>query len=124
MRKFTIQSKKGKTIVMEVECEIIQPIEDPSVMWALKPSEYRARITAPESLYQKVKKKDETGKEVFVMVPDVWCWHALYDDKGQALSAANKLIEQEYEFNKRKYGQEYTDTDLAAAFLAIEVVTL
>ncbi len=122
MRKFTIQSKKGKTVVTEVEVEIIRPMEDPSVMW-LNPGEYKARILAPESFHQRVE-KDVNGKKEFVLVPDVWCWHAFYDDKGAALSAANKLIEQEFAFNQRKYGQEYTDVDLAAAFLAIEVVTL
>jgi hypothetical protein len=123
MRKFTIQSKKGKTVIMEVECKVITPMEDPSVLWALKPGEYRARILAPECFHQRVE-TDVNGKKEFVLVPDVWCWHALYDDKGQALAAANKLIEQEFEFNKRKYDKEYTDADLAAAFLAIEVVML
>jgi len=91
-------------------------------MW-LKPGEYRARILAPDSFHQRIE-KEVSGKKEFVLVPDVWCWHAFYDDKGQALNAANKLIEQEYAFNKRKYGTDYTDAELAAAFLAIEVVML
>ncbi len=119
MRKFVIQSKKGKTVIMEVEVEILPSVGEPG----LKPGEWKARILAPESLHQRIE-KDVNGKKEFVLIPDVWCWHAFYDDKGQALTAANKLIEQEFEFNKRKYGKEYTDADLAAAFLAIEAVML
>lgn len=124
MRKFTIQSKKGKTAIMEVECEIIQAIEDPSVLWSLNPGEYRARILAPESTFQKVKQKDEAGKEVFVMVPDIWCWHALYDSKEEAEAAAVQAIRNGFAFDERKYDKAYTEEDVQAAIAAIEVVAL
>lgn len=119
MRKFVIQSKKGATSIIEVEIEVLPSMCEPG----LKPGEWRARILRPTIFHMKQEKIVDGKKEV-VLEPDAWCWHAFYEDKVQALTAANKLIEQEFEFNKRKYGKEYTDTDLAAAFLAIEVVML
>jgi len=119
MRKFVIKSIKGEFTIYEVEVEILPSICEPG----LKPGEWMARVLKPDLFHMKREKFVDGKKEVFYE-PDVWCWHAFYDDKGQAITATNKLIEQEFAFNQRKYGKEYTDVDLAAAFLAIKVVML
>lgn len=122
MRKFIVQSKKGSTSIIEVEVELVTPVEDPSVMW-LPPGEYKARIMEPKSLYIKVDTMVD-GKKETIMVPDMWFSHAFYDSYAAALQAAQTLIEQEYQFNLRKYGKVFTDVDLASAFMAIQLVRL
>jgi len=124
MRKFTIHSKKGKTTIMEVECEIILALEDPSVLWALKPGEYRARILAPESFHQKVEKVVD-GKKEFVMVPDIWCWHALYESVEEARGVCESFIRSEMvDFAMRKHRTPATEEEVQAAINAVEVVML
>ena len=122
MRKFTVQSKKGEMTIYELDVEIVTALHDASVMW-LKPGEYKARILKPESFHMKMEKVVDGKKEV-IYVPDVWCWHSLYDTYGDAFTAATTLIEQEYAFNLRKYGTTYTDVDVAAACLALRLEKL
>jgi len=117
MRKFVVQSKRGEVSISEVEVEIVSPLDDPSVMW-LKPGEYMARILRPTSFHMKHEKMVD-GKREVVLTPDVWFSHSFFETQGEALKYAEKLIEHEFEFNLRKYGKTYTDTDIAAAFMAI-----
>jgi len=122
MRKFIIQSKKGKTSIIEVEVEIISSLEDPSVLW-LKAGEWRARILQPTSFHQRIEKVVDGKKEV-VMQPDVWCWHSFSDSIEEAQRKAEDLIVQSFEFDLRKYGKSFTDEDVATAKLTIEIVSL
>jgi hypothetical protein len=52
MRKFIFRYIKGIPTIMEVECEKLLPGEDLSIL-DLTPGRYKARITAPQSLYEK-----------------------------------------------------------------------
>lgn len=122
MRKFAIQSKRGEMTIYELDVEVLTALQDPSIMF-LKEGEYRARILKPESFHMKIEKTVDGKKEV-TYVPDVWCWHSLYDTYNDALQAASKLIEQEFAFNLRKYGTAYTDVDVAAAMLALKLEKL
>lgn len=117
MRKFIVQSKNEKFVIMEVECEVIKPIENSSILWSLNPGEYYARIVAPESTYQKTKQKDRNGKEVFVMVPDIWCWHSFYDSLKDAETKAETLI-------RKDFSSKETEEDIQKAISEIEVVRL
>lgn len=124
MRKFTIHSKKGKTAIMEVECEIILALEDPSVLWSLKPGEYRARILAPASFHQKVERVVD-GKKESVMVPDIWCSHAFYESIEEARSVCERFIRSEMvDFALRKHRAPATEEEVQAAISAVEVVML
>lgn len=124
MRKFTVKSKKEEVTIYELDVEIVTSLSDPSVSW-LKPGEYKAKILKPESFHMKVEKTVEGKKEKEVSyVPDVWCWHSLYDTYEEVLAAACKLIEQEYAFNLRKYGTAYTDVDIASACMCIKLEKL
>jgi len=123
MRKFTLHAKKGKSYIMEVECELIRPIEDPSILWSLNPGEYKARILAPDTFHQRVEKVVDGKKEV-AMVPDVWCWHAFCDTLEEAKEKAALLVRQSFAFDERKYGKTYTEEEVLAAIAVIEVVML
>lgn len=50
MRKFYIQSLKGKTSILEVEGELLKQFEDPTLIWSLKEGEYVFKIAKPASL--------------------------------------------------------------------------
>ncbi len=50
MRKFYIQSLKGKTSILEVEGELLLQSEDPTLIWGLKEGEYVFKIAKPASL--------------------------------------------------------------------------
>ena len=105
MKKFIIQSKKGITSIMEVEIELVKPIEDPSVLW-LKSGEYRAHVLLPTSLHQKVEKTVD-GKKETTMVPDVWCWHAFYATEEAARAEAELDLKREMERSASKGGAKF-----------------
>lgn len=122
MRKFIIHSKKEEISVMEVECEKVQPVDDPSVMW-LPADEYRARVLLPTTFHQKHESLVE-GKKVVTMVPDVWHSHALYDSLDLAVWQASILIRFELETNLCKNGTAFDLETVNDAILAIKIVRL
>lgn len=67
MRKFVIQSVKGLTSIVEVEYEVMPKHYD----YALQEGQWKGKITAPTSLYE----KDKDGN----FVPPIWCWWAFHD---------------------------------------------
>jgi len=119
MRKFTVQTIKGETSIVEVEIEILSGLCEPG----LQPGEWKARILKPDTFHMKRERVVDGKKEVFYE-PDIWCWHAFYDTKEDASAAATKLIEHQLEFNLRKYGTTYTDVDAAAAVMAMMFIPL
>ena len=117
MRKFYLHYQKDSTSVVEVECEIITGMEDPSVMW-LPPGEFRARVVAPTYLYER--KKD--SKE---LIPPVWYTHAFYDSIELAMQQAEKDIRNGFERDIAKHKIEsYTEEDVKAKLAEITVVML
>lgn len=111
MRKFIIQSGRGKTSVMEVECEIITAVEDPSVLW-LEPGEYRARVVAPATL------KEKDGKA------PIWYSYNFSDDLASARKKCESFVRGEFEFNLRKYGTEFTEEEVQKVLSEVETVML
>jgi hypothetical protein len=122
MRKFIIQSKKEETSIMEVECEKVQPLEDPSVMW-LPAGEYRASVLLPTTFHQKFERLVE-GKKVVTMVPDVWHSHAFYDTLELAQAQVKDIILSEFKTNLRKYGTIINVVDLNVAYESVKIITL
>lgn len=122
MRKYTVQCKRGKTSIVEVEIEVIKALEDPSVMW-LNPGEYKARVLKPTSFHLKIERLVD-GKKETVMEPDVWCWHAFHESLAEAETYSESLVAHEFDFNLRKYGTTFGEADVAAAISAIEVIPL
>jgi len=122
MRKFTVKSVKGEVIIYELEVRIVRSM-DKEFLINLNPGEYQAFILKPESFHMKRERMVEGKKEVY-HEPDVWCWHALNDTYEEALVYAGKLVEQEFAFNLRKYGKQYTDVDVAAALMSIKLQKL
>jgi len=74
MKKFIIH----RDSIIEVECTQLMPADDPSVAWLPK-EEYKARIEAPSTLFEKVNNKLEKPK---------WYSFAFYDTLEQAKEAA------------------------------------
>jgi len=93
MRCFTIISKKGTTILQEVEVEVVRAIEDPSVMWLPK-GESKMKILKPESLFE----KQLDGS----LTPPVWHSHAFYTTEFIAREIAKENIRAEMERAARK----------------------
>lgn len=112
MRKFVVYSVKGLPIIMEIECEQVTPMHDPSILWSVKPGEYRARILAPKNFTEK------DGK------PAVWCSFAIYDTLEIAKEMNEKLTREGFDFNLRKYGTAFTEEDVQAAVAAVQVMML
>lgn len=123
MRKFYIHNKRGATSIMEVEVQVVTPLEDCSVLW-LKPGEYKARITEPQSLLLKVEKIVDGKKEVS-FVPDVFCWHAFYEtvEEAREVVAKNTRFEMQT-FAENKHRAIATDEEVAAAIAAVQVEML
>jgi len=126
MKKFTIYTrllpgmKKGDpvpTSLVEVEIEIIQGVEDPSVMWMPK-GEYKARVMSPTWLYEAKSDKDKT------LVPPIWYPHAFYLTIDEARGAAEKMIRGEFEFAKRKRGIEFTEEEVLSKCAEIKEIML
>lgn len=123
MRKFIVHTraipglKTTAPTVVEVECDVIQGVEDPSVMWMAE-GEYRVRISAPIWLYEPKSEKDKT------MVPAVWPSHNFYWTVIQARVAAERLVRSEFEFAFRKHGTEYTEEEFKAKCAEIQEIIL
>lgn len=110
MKKFVVH----RSSIIEVECTKLSPAEDPST--ALLPEgEYKAKIDAPTSLFEKIDSK---------LVKPVWYSFAFF----QTLEDAKKKMEADVratlERNKRKSGTEYTEADIEKQLADIQVITL
>lgn len=115
MRKFCIVYEKESASVVEVECEIIKGVEDPSVMW-LPPGEFRARVLAPQFLYEK--KKD--SKE---LIPPVWYTHAFYDSLELAMAQVETDIRTGFERAIAKHKIEfYSEDDVKQKLSEVKVI--
>jgi hypothetical protein len=129
MRKFTIYTRATPTCrragitIVEVECEKIQGLEDPSVM-RLPESEYFARITAPDWLYESREVTGEDGVKVKTPVPPVYHSHALYWTLIQARVYAEKMVREEFEFLQRKKGSTFTEEEVKVKLAEIQEIML
>lgn len=134
MRKFIIHTRpipgscrsSGPSIV-EIECDLITPMEDPSVMWA-PPGEYKVRVLKPEFLHEpkEVSKPDDKGTlvKVKVMMAPIYYGHFLYDSAEEAHQAAVKLLRQESEFRVRKGGEAFTVEEMESKLSEIQEIRL
>lgn len=92
MKKFVIYSSRGKTSIIEVECEII-PIMD-HYFAGLKDDEWVAKISKPESLLERsIDKK---------IIQPVWCWWAFYNSVEECLSSLRESTKESLLRSKRK----------------------
>lgn len=116
MKKFIVHVERGgKISVMEVEIEVVSAVEDPSVMWLPK-EEYRARVMAPKSLYE----KQDDGSAT----PPVWYSHAFYWTVHQAWVMAETMVRSELERNLSKHKVAYTPKDLQDKLAEIQEILL
>lgn len=123
MRKFVINVRKGTTTIMEVECEVVTPLQDSSIMF-LKPGEWKGSITAPQSLMVRVEKIVD-GKKESNFIPDVYCWHAFYDTVEAAQTEVAKMTRHEMQvFAANKRRPVATEEEVQAAIAEVKVVML
>jgi hypothetical protein len=123
MRKFIVSVKKSPASIIEVEVEIVKALEDPSIIWALYPGEYKARIIKPTTFYQKFE-KNVGGKFELFSIPEIWHSHSFFDSLEDAKFHANELILNSFEFNLRKHGVIFSEEDVQNQINLIEVLML
>jgi len=115
-RMYTIYHSREKvTSIMEVEIEMISGMEDPSVMWLPK-GEYKARVLAPGSLYD----RDEDG----FRTPPLWYSHAFYSTMQEARTYAERQVRQGFERGLQKQGIQYTEEEVQQKLSEIQEVKL
>lgn len=104
----------GAPIVLEVEGELVQSLDDPSIMW-LPEGEFMFRIMAPEALYESREIHQLSGPPKKEMVPPVYHSHACYWTVHGAMAAAERMVRAGLEFDIRKLRKdEFTEEELAA----------
>jgi hypothetical protein len=100
MKKFVIHSSKGTMSVLEVECVKLSKAESP--LFNLADDQWMAKITAPESLYE----KREEGKSE----PPIWCWWAFHETAEECLEKLRK--DAEYSILRAKSKRKSKEPDL------------
>lgn len=114
-----ISSGKHKTTapsIMQVHIELVQGVDDPSVMWMTN-GEYKAYILSPYFLYEL--REGSTEK-----VAPIYYSFNFYETASQARLIAEKIVRSEFEFNLRKYETEFTEEDIQAKFKEIQEILL
>lgn len=105
MIKYIIYTKKENFTIMEVECEKILPIEDPSVL-LLPNNEWCARIIKP-SIFNKIlsSNKDNISYEI-------WYSHFLFDSIKEALIKLEEMVREDFKFNFMKNNVQFSEIDI------------
>jgi hypothetical protein len=108
IRKFTIQSKGGTTI-LEVECQEIKEV--------LNPKHLSYKIFSPQSLWE----KKPSGE----IVPPIYQSHAIYDSADEAMKACERQIRGGFEFQIRK-GRltSFTEEEVLAKVSEVKTIHL
>jgi hypothetical protein len=126
MRKFIVHPKplpgyptSFAPSVIEVECQLITAMEDPSVMW-LPVGEFKARILGPQFLLDQEAK---AGGVIEYTCP-IYCSHALFWTINQARAAAERMIRSEFERAQRKQGISFTEEEVRDKFAQIKEIML
>lgn len=95
MRKYIVQHLKGVTSILEIECEKVTLLEDPSLAWSLKNFEYKVKVSKPVSF-----------------AGEILCWWALFATEPLARQQAEKELIEEAKRNARKEGRLFTVPEL------------
>lgn len=115
MKKFVINNGRQKTSIMEVECELVTALEDPSVIW-LPVGESKMRILFPTTFHE----KRETG-----LVPTVWYDHSFYNTVEEAKVVVEQNIRYTMvDFAKSKHQLAATEEEVQKTISEVEVVML
>lgn len=132
MRKFVVHTRPlsgccktgSEPTIVEVEGDMIAPMEDPSVMW-LPAGEFRFRIMQPESLHEPHEVKQEDGTKKKIMVPAVYHSHSVFYTEHQAMAHAIAMIRGEMEFAVRKGKRDsFTEEDVQEQVKLVQIVRL
>ncbi len=114
MKKFVIHSLRGKISIVEAEHYLLSRLDDP-MLATLPEGEYRARITAPEILFE----KKATG-----FIPATYHSFALYDTFELARAKVEQDLRAGFERNLRKHAKAFTEADVQSAVADVKVIML
>lgn len=114
MKKFVIHGLKSKTSIIEVECTKLTSMDTPSIGWLPK-DEYKARIDAPTSLFDKIDNKLEKP---------IWHSFVFFDTLEEAKIKASADIKIMLERNESKTGTSFTEEDVKKQLADIQIITL
>lgn len=109
--------------VVEVEGELVSAMQDPSVSW-LPSGEFYFSITQPEFLCEAEEVKQPDGSKKKVVFPVVYHSHAIYHTMGDALTAAEDIVRESFEFVQRKTGIPFTTKEVEDKWKQISEVLL
>lgn len=113
--KFAINVNRGKISIVEVKCEKVLSIDN-AYSYNLKEGEYKVRILAPASMFDK--------KPNGVMVPSIQCNYFLFDSLEAAQAKAEKDIRSSFERELRKKGTAFTEEEVSAKIAAVQALRL
>tara|TARA_B110000503_G_C6997123_1_gene349902 strand:- start:150 stop:503 length:354 start_codon:yes stop_codon:yes gene_type:complete len=105
MIKYIIYTKKENFSIMEVDCEKILPIEDPSVL-LLPNNEWCARIIKP-SIFNKTLSSNKDNSSC-----EIWYSHFLFDSIEEALIKLEKMVREDFKFNFMKNNVQFSEIDI------------
>ena len=113
----------GPSTILEVECELITGMEDPSVNF-LPDGSFKARVLRPEYLHEEVRVvKDGVFKDV--IMPPVYYSHFLFWTEHQAVAHATAGVRSGLEFEVRKKKREsFSEQDVQERVNLIQIVRL
>lgn len=115
VRKFVAYSFKGKTQVVEAECQLLGIWDDISISW-MPAGEYKMRVLAPSLLFEK--RPDGS------FTPPAYISHSLYDTAEEALAAAQQDLETGYRRTCQKCKMEVNGQTLEEMLAKITVQML
>lgn len=116
--------KSDVPTVVEVEGEIVSPLEDSSVMF-LPSNEFKFRIDKPVSLHESHEVKFPDGSKKKVMIPSVYHSFAIFNTATEARQNAEQMIKQDFDFELRKGRiSSYSDEELKVKYDLIQEIML
>lgn len=118
MIKYIIYTKKENFTIMEVECEKILPIEDPSVL-LLPNNEWCAKILKPIMFNKTLpsNKKDHHSYEI-------WYSHFLFNSIEDAFIGLEKMIREDFNLNFIKNNFQFSEIDIQSTLSNVQYSAL
>lgn len=107
--------RKDVLSIVEVECEFISGVEDPSVMW-LPNDEYKVRVKGPKFLLEPGK-DGQPAEPIYYSTFLCWTLH-------QAYASAARTIREELERQDRKHGVPFSEEEFASKCAEIQTIRL
>lgn len=103
---------------MEVECEKVLPMEDPSVLF-LNENEWCARIIKP-SCFKKAILSNQKNKDQY----EIWYSNFLFDSMELAFSKLEKIVREDFNLLFLKKNISFSEDDIQKTLSNVEYAML